>query len=141
MIIYKLKIINYKLFQNITIEMNDDINIFVGENDSGKTTVLEALSMVLTGKINGGSIMNRLNLDWFNATVRTEFKQAIENGQTPELPTIEITNTLMIIANIITLLFCGTINGLKYHSIVWIVMCSIMVDPKEQHLKERLSFL
>ena len=90
MIIYKLKIINYKLFQNITIEMNDDINIFVGENDSGKTTVLEALSMVLTGKINGGSIMNRLNLDWFNATVRTEFKQAIENGQTPELPTIEI---------------------------------------------------
>lgn len=90
MIIYKLKIINYKLFQNITIEMNDDINIFVGENDSGKTTILEALSMVLTGKINGGSIMNRLNLDWFNATVRTEFKQAIENGQTPELPTIEI---------------------------------------------------
>ena len=77
MIIYKLKIINYKLFQNITIEMNDDINIFVGENDSGKTTILEALSMVLTGKINGGSIMNRLNLDWFNATVRTEFKQAI----------------------------------------------------------------
>lgn len=90
MVIHKLKIINYKLFQNITIEMNDDINIFVGENDSGKTTILEALSMVLTGKINGGSIMNRLNLDWFNATVRTEFKQAIENGQTPELPTIEI---------------------------------------------------
>lgn len=30
--------------------MNDDINIFVGENDSGKTTILEALSMVLTGK-------------------------------------------------------------------------------------------
>lgn len=50
MIIHKLKIINYKLFQNITIEMNDDINIFVGENDSGKTTILEALSMVLTGK-------------------------------------------------------------------------------------------
>ena len=45
MVIYKLKIINYKLFQNITIEMNDDINIFVGENDSGKTTILE-LSLI-----------------------------------------------------------------------------------------------
>ena len=34
--ISKLKIINYKLFQNVIIEMNDTMNIFVGENDSGK---------------------------------------------------------------------------------------------------------
>ena len=39
--ISKLKIINYKLFQNVIIEMNDTMNIFVGENDSGKTTILE----------------------------------------------------------------------------------------------------
>ena len=36
----KLRIINYKLFQNVIIEMNDNMNIFVGENDSGKTTIL-----------------------------------------------------------------------------------------------------
>lgn len=53
--INRLKIVNYKLFQNVTIEMNENINIFVGENDSGKSTILEALSMVLTGKINGSS--------------------------------------------------------------------------------------
>lgn len=40
--ISKLRIINYKLFQNITIEMNEDINILVGENNSGKTTVLSS---------------------------------------------------------------------------------------------------
>lgn len=34
--INRLKIVNYKLFQNVTIEMNENINIFVGENDSGK---------------------------------------------------------------------------------------------------------
>lgn len=88
--ISKLKIVNYKLFQNVIIEMNDGINIFVGENDSGKTTILEALSMVLTGKISGSSIANRLNLDWFNTGVRTRFKQSIETGETPELPSIEI---------------------------------------------------
>lgn len=88
--INKLKIINYKLFQNVTIEMNDNINIFVGENDSGKTTILEALAMVLTGKINGSNITNRLNLDWFNAKVRQDFKEAIEAGDAPVLPTIEI---------------------------------------------------
>lgn len=88
--ISKLKIVNYKLFQNVVIEMNDSINIFVGENDSGKTTILEALSMVLTGKIAGSSVANRLNLDWFNATVRTQFKQSVADRKVPELPSIEI---------------------------------------------------
>lgn len=88
--ISKLKIINYKLFQNVIIEMNDTMNIFVGENDSGKTTILEALSMVLTGKIDGSNIANRVNLDWFNTNVRKGFIEAIKAGNTPALPTIEI---------------------------------------------------
>ena len=75
---------------NVTIEMNDNINIFAGQNDSGKTTILEALAMVLTGKINGSNIVNRLNLDWFNAKVRQDFKDAIKAGNTPVLPIIEI---------------------------------------------------
>ena len=70
--------------------MNDTMNIFVGENDSGKTTILEALSMVLTGKIGGSNIANRVNLDWFNTNVRKGFIEAIKAGNTPALPTIEI---------------------------------------------------
>lgn len=88
--IRKLKIVNYKLFQNVVIEMNDSMNIFVGENDSGKSTILEALSMVLTGRINGSSIINRLTLDWFNSKTRSEFKKAVESGKVIELPAIEI---------------------------------------------------
>ena len=41
--INKLKIINFKLFRNVIIEMNDNMNIFVGENDSGKTTILSLI--------------------------------------------------------------------------------------------------
>ena len=55
----ELRIENYKIFKTINILFNDNVNIFVGENDSGKTTILEALSMVLTGKINGGTILSR----------------------------------------------------------------------------------
>ena len=88
--INRLKIVNYKLFQNVTIEMNENINIFVGENDSGKSTILEALSMALTGKINGSSVANRLNLDWFNAQVRQKFKESIEAGNTHDLPNFDI---------------------------------------------------
>lgn len=46
--------------------------------------------MALTGKINSSNVINRLNLDWFNAETRKEFKQAIKEGKTPSLPTIEI---------------------------------------------------
>ena len=88
--ITKLIIKNYKLFRDVTIGMNRTINIFIGENDSGKTTILEALSMVLTGKINGGSITNKISLDWFNHQIRQEFRSAIESGGTPALPSIEI---------------------------------------------------
>ncbi len=88
--INKLKISNYKLFRNGTISMNNGVNIFVGENDSGKTTILEALTMVLTGKIDSGSIVSRFNLDWFNSEIRNEYKQAVDEGKTPEPPTIEI---------------------------------------------------
>lgn len=88
--ISKLKIRNYKIFQDITIIMNDSVNIFVGQNDSGKTTILEALTMVLTGKINSGNVANRLSLDWFNVETRKEYKHALEEGETPELPIIEI---------------------------------------------------
>ena len=86
----KLRIINYKLFRDVTISMNDGVNIFVGENDSGKTTILEALAMALTGKINSSNIVSRFNLDWFNAETRAEYKRAIDAGQSPNLPKIEI---------------------------------------------------
>lgn len=87
--IEKLKIVNYKIFREITIKMNADVNIFVGDNDAGKTTILESLVMALTGRINGGAIFKRFNLDWFNATVRSLFKQDIKEKNTPAPPSIE----------------------------------------------------
>lgn len=70
--------------------MNPHINIFVGENDSGKTTLLEAISIVLSGKLNGLSINNKMSLDWFNDATRKAYQKAVSDGQTPELPSIVI---------------------------------------------------
>ena len=58
--IKNLVIKNYKKYRDISIELNSGINIFVGDNNSGKSTILEAISMVLTGKINGIPITNKL---------------------------------------------------------------------------------
>ncbi|MBO6042157.1 AAA family ATPase [bacterium] len=63
MTIDKLIIKNYKIFKDIEISMNDKINIFVGKNNSGKTTILDAINLLFTGKINGATIMQRLTTD------------------------------------------------------------------------------
>ena len=88
--IEKLIIKNYKIFNDITIQMNNDVNIFVGENDSGKTTILEALSIVLTGKLNGGAIISRLNPDWFNFEERKKYKESLGSPTPSDLPMIMI---------------------------------------------------
>ena len=88
MIIEKLVIKNYKMFTDAIIQMNSHINIFVGENDSGKTTILEALSIVLTGRLNGQNIGNKICLDLFNNSIRTGFRDAIKRGETPVTPQI-----------------------------------------------------
>lgn len=88
--IKELRIENYKIFKTINILFNDNVNIFVGENDSGKTTILEALSMVLTGKINGGAILSRLTPDWFNNEIRTQYINDVKNSGKSQLPLISI---------------------------------------------------
>lgn len=45
MFIKSLTIENFKSFKNVTIHFNNDLNILTGTNNSGKTTVLEALSL------------------------------------------------------------------------------------------------
>jgi len=38
-----IKLINFKKFRDELLEFNDDVNIFVGDNNAGKSTILEAL--------------------------------------------------------------------------------------------------
>ena len=40
MTINKIVVKNYKLLQDVVIPLNPDVNIFVGDNDSGKSTML-----------------------------------------------------------------------------------------------------
>ena len=77
MIISKLKIQNYKLFKEKIIDFNDEINILVGNNDSGKSTILEAVSIVTTGKINRIYIDKFISASFFNNDVRNEYIKAL----------------------------------------------------------------
>lgn len=50
-IITKIRLINYKRFRYYTIEPNGQINILVGDNEVGKSTVLEAIDIVASGNV------------------------------------------------------------------------------------------
>lgn len=77
--IKKLLIRNYKSIENAIIELNDDINIFVGENDSGKSAILEALSIVTTSKLNGLPFDRQVKANMFNQNIRQKYIDSLKD--------------------------------------------------------------
>ncbi|HEJ1282087.1 TPA: AAA family ATPase [Pseudomonas aeruginosa] len=72
MLVESLRLLNFKKFKDQTFEFNDDVNIFVGDNNAGKSTILEALEIVLNFQHRGRSFGNEFSPDLFNRdTVRT----------------------------------------------------------------------
>lgn len=73
-VIQKLKITNFKSFYGtFEIELNRGINIIVGNNESGKSTILEAIHLALTGLYNGRSIRSEMSSYLFNNQAVEEY--------------------------------------------------------------------
>ncbi len=49
--ISKIKLMNFRRFRNYVIEPNNRINILVGDNEVGKSSVLEAIDLVASGNV------------------------------------------------------------------------------------------
>lgn len=48
--ITKIKLQNFKRFQSLSLRVNENLNVFVGDNESGKSTILDAVNITLSGK-------------------------------------------------------------------------------------------
>ena len=70
--ITRIVVRGYRLFVDFELEPNAGTNIVVGDNESGKSSLLEAISLALTGRINGRWAQDELNPYWFNV-------EAVEN--------------------------------------------------------------
>ena len=49
--IRKIRLINFKRFKDYTIEPNARINVLIGDNESGKSSILEAIDLVASGNV------------------------------------------------------------------------------------------
>ena len=53
MVIEKMKIKNFKRFKGeVEINYNSDFNVIIGNNESGKSSILQAIDLVLSGNKN-----------------------------------------------------------------------------------------
>jgi len=86
MYISRVKIKNFKCFkETFTLELNEGLNILVGNNETGKSTILEAIHLALSGLYNGRYARNELSEYFFNNKAVEEFKAALNNNK-PILP-------------------------------------------------------
>ena len=86
-----LRIENFKCFKGIfTLELKKGINILVGDNEAGKSTILEAIHLALSGIFRGKTIRGNISQYMFNYDVVEQYIQDINNGEGTEPPYVLI---------------------------------------------------
>lgn len=88
--IAKVKICGYRIFQDFEFTPNQNLNLIVGANESGKSTLVEAIILALTGRINGRRASEELNPYWFNTELVEDFVQKRNRGERVAFPEIRI---------------------------------------------------
>jgi putative ATP-dependent endonuclease of OLD family len=85
--IKKIILKNFKKFKNLEIDFNDHYNILIGDNEAGKSSILTAIDLVLSGSRSKIENLGLENL--FNINVIQDFL-ASHQKETLNLPTLEI---------------------------------------------------
>ncbi|MCC6277275.1 MAG: AAA family ATPase [Oligoflexia bacterium] len=86
MYVSKVRIENFKRFKGaFTLELNQGTNILVGNNEAGKSTIIEAIHLGLTGLLNGRPAKSELTQYLFNKEVELEYLQSLR-GTEPKAP-------------------------------------------------------
>ncbi len=89
--ITKVHIENFKTYKgSFKLTLNKGLNILVGDNEAGKSTIIEAIHLALTGLHNGKYLKNELTQYVFNKDIVADYIQCLEEGKPSELPRILI---------------------------------------------------
>ena len=81
MYLSKIHIENFKSFKgSFKLSLDKGINIIVGENEAGKSTIIEAVHLALSGLLNGKYLSNELTQYIFNFKVVAEYLDNLDKG-------------------------------------------------------------
>lgn len=91
MFIKEVIIENYRCFEGrFSLTLNRGLNILVGNNDVGKSTILEAIHLALTGWINGRHLRTELSEFLFNKRVVAGYLKGLKDGSNSPPPSVLI---------------------------------------------------
>lgn len=131
----KLKIANYKLFQDFTMEFGEGVNIVVGDNETGKSTVLEALNLALTKRLNGRQLEYELTPHLFNKTIVATYLASVKEGKPLDPPRIDI--ELFFDATPELAVLRGSMNSLKED----VTGVKVSIAFNEEYAEEYMSLI
>jgi len=79
--IRKVVIKNFKKFEEYTLELSEGINVIVGDNEAGKSTILEAINLCLSGYFQGNNMRNELSEELFNKDSVKKYLIKLSNNE------------------------------------------------------------
>lgn len=90
MYVERLIIKNFKRFENFDIRFSEKINVIVGDNEAGKSTILEAIDLALSGIYCGRYIKNEISQSIFNKKCVDEYLESLKTNNKKGPPEIVI---------------------------------------------------
>lgn len=77
MTIYKLEIANFRLLKNFSIDLEEELSLVIGKNNTGKTSILSVLDKFLNEK-------SKFSYDDLNIDFKNELEELIKATDIPE---------------------------------------------------------
>jgi len=130
----KIVIKNFKCFEQLEISDINPMNIIVGNNNEGKSTILQAINLALTGMYEGKRLTFGIPPTIFNKKCTNDYLTKIKEDKHSILPKIEI--ELYLKENELFTEFLGNNNSLKIRQQG--LKCIIRFDEKFQSEYEKM---
>ncbi len=75
--VIKIEVENFRLLKNFTMDLEEDLTLVIGKNNTGKTSILSVLDKFLNEK-------SKFSYDDFNIDFKNELEALIKSGAIPE---------------------------------------------------------
>ncbi|MEQ8604338.1 MAG: AAA family ATPase [Marivibrio sp.] len=81
---------NYRALRTADVTFHEGMNVMVGDNEAGKSTLLEAVNLALRGQLNRRAVQYELHPFLINADAAAEFIEAHRQGNPIPPPEISV---------------------------------------------------